>query len=141
MNTNFMKMFLAVSTVSLFGTALHAQSYVLTADIPFAFQVANKTYEPGKYQVRQGSEAFPTLYDKVSGTRVFIAGASATLGTTRQPKLVFHCYNGDKCFLAEIWPTTGNASSVPKTRAEKDLLSGDRPREMATIAIDLRHAD
>lgn len=107
MKTNVMKMFLALSTVTLFGGALNAQTYRLNANIPFAFQAANETFAPGVYTVRQaGTETVPSLAPVAKGHKIYIAGSYASLGPGKSAKLVFHCCGPDKCFLAEIWPVT-----------------------------------
>jgi hypothetical protein len=141
MKTQQVKMFLALGAVSTIGIGLHAQTYELKANIPFAFQVNNQAFAPGKYEVRRGNEAVPSLMPVATGHRSFVIGANPSLSGKADPRLVFHCYGGDKCFLAEIWPTSGAGCSVPKSKAEKELINGDAPREMATIAIDLHRAD
>jgi hypothetical protein len=140
MKTNVMRMFLAISTVSVFGGALHAQSFNMKADVPFAFRVNDKTFEPGTYNVRRDTTAFPFLRNETSGESIFIANRP-TDGVSHSPKLVFHCYSGKQCFLAEIWSGAGAGNAVPKSKAEKNLLSDERAREMATVAINLRLAD
>jgi hypothetical protein len=141
MKSHVMTMILALGTVSLSGTALHAQGYELAANVPFAFQVANQTFEPGKYIVRRAFEGAASLRTVANGHSIFIAGAYPALTGKAPGKLVFHCYGGDKCFLAEIWPGSGAGSEVPKSRVEKGLINSDPSREMATIAVDLRRAD
>jgi hypothetical protein len=36
---------------------------------------------------------------------------------------------------------SGAGSNVAMTKAEKEIVNGNQPREMATISVDLRHAD
>jgi len=119
MKTNVMKILLAISTVTVFGSALDAQSYSMKADIPFAFQVSNATLDPGTYTVSRGNTALPLLRNEVTRNSVFIANG-ATIGTAHTAKLVFHCYSGKQCFLAEIWPGAAG-SSVPTSKAERNL--------------------
>jgi hypothetical protein len=57
------------------------------------------------------------------------------------PKLVFHCYAGKTCFLAEIRPPHEDGSHVSMSKAEKEIAEADQPAEVATISIDVRHAD
>jgi hypothetical protein len=140
MKTHVMSMFLALSTVS-FGGALFAQTYEMKGNIPFAFQVNNQTFEAGKYIVRRGSEFIPKLVSVETGRGVFIIGANAVLSGKQPGKLVFHRYNADKYFLAEVWPASGNGTCVPKSKAEKALANGDGTRAMATIVVDLYRAD
>jgi len=143
MKTNMMmNMVLALGTVSVSGSALHAQSYELKANIPFAFQVNNTTYAAGKYEVKLGSEFTPSLGSQATGHKDFIAGASPILSGPPASKLVFHCYDGNStCFLAEIWPSSSHGTAVPTSKAEKELKSSQRTHQMASIAVDLRRAD
>ena len=142
MKSNVIRMFLALGAACVGGSALDAQTYTLSAKIPFTFQVADKVFPAGKYQLAEsGYRAIPQLMEQATGHSIFIGGASHSLTATHSPKLVFHCYGPDSCFLAEIWPMTGLGSTVPKTKAEKEILKGDRSREMATIIVDLHRAD
>ncbi len=141
MKTNAIRI-LALGAVCVYGSALDAQSHNLSATIPFAFQAADKAFPAGKYVVTEnGMAGVPTLKNVKTGNAVFIAGASHSLDPVRPGRLVFHCYSTDGCFLAEIWPVTGYGSTVAKTKAEKEILKGDRPHEMATISIGLHPAD
>ena len=142
MKTNFTKMLtmFGLATTAMIGT-LHAQNYQLTAKVPFAFQAGSQTFEAGKYEVGQGFSQASNIRNTANGHRVFLAGAYASLSGTSEPKLVFHCYAGQNCFLAEIWPGRGNGMDVPVSKAEKSLMNGEHAKEMATIAIDLRRAD
>lgn len=140
MKTRMIRMFLALGMVSAFGTALHAQTYDLAANVPFKFQAGDRVQEPGKYLVRQDGSGVTTIRNMVSGHPTLLPGVYARLGHTYSGKLVFHCYNGNGCFLAEIWPAGGNGSPVPMSKTEKNLVKAGES-EVATIAIDLRRAD
>ena len=141
MKTQMVRMLLALGTVSLFGGALHAQTYDLVANVPFKFQVSNQTLDAGKYLVQQNQEGVATLRSMANGHATFIVGAYARLGKATTSKLVFHCYNGRDCFLTELWPDRGNGSGVPMSKAEKAIVRGEQAKEMATIAIEVRRAD
>ena len=141
MKTQVINMILALGTVSGFGTSLHAQSYDLKANIPFAFHVNNKVFEPGKYNVESKGMSIPSLRNNATGQSVFIVGANPVLDGKGESKLVFHCYSGTTCFLAEIWPGSKRGTTVPKSKTEKELASSDHAREMATLVIDLRRGD
>jgi hypothetical protein len=142
MKTNVMRMFLALGAACIFGSALDAQTYDLSAKVPFAFQVANTTMPAGKYLVGDyGSTGVLVFRNATTGNSVFISGAIHAMDATRPGRLVFRCYGTDACFLAEIWPVTGRGSAVPKGNAEKEIINSDRPREMATISINLRNTE
>lgn len=144
MNYNAIRMFLALSAACLSGSALSAQTYRITAEIPFAFHVNDNVQPAGKYLLAEKSGAvhMPAMTSVADGRSVFVIGANQSLDTVRNSgtKVVFHCYSGNGCFLAEIWPGNGLGTSVPKSRTEKEILK-DRSRELATIAINAVRAD
>ena len=142
MNNNAIRMFLALGAACVCGSALNAQSYGLSAKIPFEFRAAGKDFAAGKYVVHEhGNSTVPSLQSNTTGVSVFIAGADRSLTPAGRPRLVFHCYAGYTCFLAEIHPVNGAGIHVAMTKGEKEIANGDHPREMATISVDLRHAD
>ena len=141
MKNNKIGMFLALGAACVCGSALNAQvtSENLLAKVPFAFQVPGGNFEAGKYLLSEsGYLGVPSIQNVESGRRVFVLGADHALGTAGSPKLVFHCYSGNSCFLAEIHPRTGRGSHVAMTKAEKEIAYGDQRREMATISVALR---
>jgi hypothetical protein len=144
MKNNAITMILALGAACCAGSALNAQSSnnVLLAKVPFAFQVNGENFAAGKYVVReQGYLGIPSIQNAATGRTIFVAGAFHGLPVVSQPKLVFHCYAGSTCFLAEIRPTTGSGSTIAMSKAEKEVASSDQRREMATIAVDLRNSD
>ena len=141
MKINTIRMFLALGAASICG-ALHAQTYNLAAKVPFAFQTANHVFPAGNYlEADYGATGVPMLKNATTGQAVFVTGATHSLDAVRPGRLVFHCYGAEVCFLAEIRPATGYGSIVAKTKAEKEILKGDRASEMATIYVDLHRAD
>ena len=142
MKNNTIRMFLALGAAFVCGSALDAQSNDLSAKVPFAFQVGGKDFAAGRYVVREhGYLGIPSVQNAVTGQTVFVAGANHALTQVGPPRLVFHCYAGSTCFLAEIRPASGPGSNVAMTKAEKEIANSDQPREMATISVDLRRAD
>jgi hypothetical protein len=139
MKNNVMRIFLVLGAAAICGTALDAQSRdLLSAKIPFAFEAGGQHFAPGKYVVREhGYSGVPAIQSAKTGQTVFVTGAVHTLAQVSPPKLVFHCYAGATCFLAQIRPSNGTGSTVSMTKAEKEIANGERPREMATIAVEL----
>jgi hypothetical protein len=142
MNNNVIRMFLAVGAACICGSALHAQSNDLSAKVPFTFQVSGKAFPAGRYVVGEyGYTGVMSLKSGTTGSKIFITGADHALTRVGPPRLVFHCYAGDTCFLAEVRPASGPGSKVAMSKAEKEIANGEGPREMATVSVDLRHAD
>ena len=143
MKNQFAKMLLAVGTISLFGSALHAQTYDLSAKVPFAFQVNNHTFAEGRYAVRAGTDGAVALQNRATGESEFVMGASHTLDGADDARLVFRCYDGrNACFLAEVRPGRNvSGSEVPKSKAEKELVAANHAREVAMVVVRLDRAD
>jgi hypothetical protein len=142
MKNTVISTFLAVSAACLGGSALIAQSNDLSAKVPFAFQVADKAFPAGRYVVGEyGYTGVHSLRSTTTGKAVFIAGADRSLTHAGPARLVFHCYSGDNCFLAEIRPASGSGSTVSMGKTEKEIVNSERNREMATISVGLRYGD
>jgi hypothetical protein len=142
MKNNVIRMVLALGAACVGGSALQAQSYEMSAKVPFAFQVADKTFEAGKYLVTTtGYSVTPTLKSAKTGRGIFLTGDDLAQNRNGSAKLVFHCYGTENCFLAEVWPETGRASAVTVTKAEKELRNSPQSHEMASISVGLRRAD
>jgi hypothetical protein len=135
-------MFLTLGAACVSGSVLDAQTHDMSAKVPFAFQVSNKTLAAGKYQLGDyGATGVLYMKNASTGEGVFIGGATHTLDNVKPGRLVFHCYGAQACFLAEVWPVSGRGSVVPKAKAEKEIIKGEGPHEMATISINIRQAD
>ena len=103
MKNNMITMVLAISAACFGASALNAQSNDLTAKVPFAFQVSGKDFPAGRYIVRaNGYSGIPSMQNADSGQSVFVSGATRSLTHAGPARLVFHCYAGNTCFLAEI---------------------------------------
>jgi len=142
MKNNVIRMFLAVSAASGMATALHAQTPDFSAKVPFAFQAAGKVFAAGNYLVREhGYLGIPSMQNAATGDTAFVAGSSHTLTRVGPTRLVFHCYAGNTCFLAEIRPSIGPGIAIAMTKVEKGIANGDQPREVAAVAVDLHHGE
>ena len=143
MKNNVIRMFLALGAACTCGSALNAQTtYDLSAKVPFTFHVRDTAFPAGKYLVGDyGSTGVLIFRNATTGNSVFISGATHTMDPVGSGRLVFHCYGTDACFLAEVWPAHSRGSAVPKGKAEKEIINGDRPREMAAISINLRNTE
>jgi hypothetical protein len=134
-------MFLAFGMVCASGIVLHAESYQLTAQIPFEFQVGEQTMSPGHYLVeKRWTTPVPDIRNQDSGKTIFVASQGQTLTGQKPLRLVFHrC--GDQYFLAEIWSEYGVGSKVSPSRTEKEALKAEPKRQAAVVYIDLHRAD
>lgn len=144
MKNNAIRMFLALGAAYVGASALDAQtnSELLTAKVPFAFQVRGEAFTAGKYLVRaNGMMSIPSIHSATNGHAVFVAGAASVLTHAGPPRLVFHCYAGKTCFLTEIRPASGPGSLVSMSKEEKAIAKGEENREVATIAVALQSGE
>ena len=120
-----MPLFLSLLLVLTVSPVLLAQSGPpITADVPFAFEMANKTLAAGSYELyNAGSGAPLTVRNFASNDAAIVMTNTENYSHTaeRTVRLVFNKY-GDRHFLAEIWyPELGR--KVMKSRNEKALVT------------------
>ena len=111
-----------------------AQSRAMEANIPFAFEVGNKTMPAGYYRI----ESMPTGAGSIQVIRSANGNAQATISTiaaaapdiTVASALIFHRY-GNQYFLAEIRTGDGHAREVFPSQQEKELARSEPKIEVA----------
>jgi len=121
---------------------LCAQTVTLTANIPFAFTMANKTLPAGEYLIRNGSDPSVLIFqgEDTHAAGLTLVNHEAMLRTDHpaaDTKLVFNRY-GNQYFLSEVvdgyvW----NGFVVPMPKAERELAktaSAERHEVLATLA-------
>ena len=95
----------------------------ITAHVPFAFQIGDKTLPAGDYSVKRLSQN-ALLIESADGEQSAIAQAprSVESNVNAKPsteKLVFRQY-GDQYFLAQVWMVRGNSGrAINMTDAER----------------------
>ena len=118
---------------------VNAQSTILTANVPFAFNIGAKQLPAGAYAVREMDRA--TLIQSRDAENSVLgiynyAGASKADET----KLVFHKV-GDHYFLAQIWTSArGQGLAVPESKLEKELSASNSGPQggVETVIVALR---
>lgn len=97
----------------------------ITAHVPFAFQIGNKTLPAGDYSVKRVSQN-ALLVVSADGEQSVIAQAPRSIegNVNAKPgaeKLVFRQY-GDRHFLAQVWMAKGSAGrALDMTKAERKV--------------------
>lgn len=123
--------------LSIIGAGVcRAQSRTVEANVPFAFQVGNKTMPAGNYRV----ESMPTGNGSIQVLRANSGEARPTISTMPAatdsgipvPSLVFHRY-GNHYFLAQIRTGGGHARDVYPTLQEKELARSEPGVEVAIL--------
>ena len=97
----------------------------ITAHVPFAFQIGNKTLPAGDYSVKRVSQN-ALLVVSADGEQSVITQAPRSIegNVNAKPgaeKLVFRQY-GDQHFLAQVWMAKGSAGrALDMTKAERKV--------------------
>ncbi|HYJ47233.1 MAG TPA: hypothetical protein VEV81_11530 [Pyrinomonadaceae bacterium] len=125
--------------------SVHAQSRrEQTANIPFSFTVADKTFPAGEYNVTrlnpQSDKAVIAIKSE-DGRLSKIVLTMPVLASKPQEraKLVFNHY-GDQYFLVQVWtPADNTGLELPPSRNERALArsAGQREPERTTIALNM----
>jgi hypothetical protein len=102
-----LSLFLALTVISVQAQSKNR----ITAHVPFAFQIGDKTLPAGDYSVKRISQN-ALLVQSADGEVSVIAQASGSVqnNANEKPsteKLVFRQY-GDQYFLAQVWMIRGN---------------------------------
>jgi hypothetical protein len=134
MRTIIAKASMALGAVCLCGVALYAQTYQVSAKIPFSFHVGDAVVPAGEYQLgATGNKPILQLRSRTTGRGNFVTIKTGAENTEhRRSVLVFNRY-GDAYFLSEIWDESGIGSKVPTTKSEKEYMS--RPNEVAAVTV------
>ena len=126
----------ATASAQLPGTRMSAQ-------IPFAFNVGEKTLPAGTYEIRRvGGDPYVLYIQNVDDREevtIFITTLVDELNLNRQSALLFHRY-GDSYFLAEVRSryegiTRGLQSSEEERRMERELASNNKAAEWQSVPL------
>lgn len=113
----------------------------MTAKIPFAFNVGEKSFPAGEYAVRCTNPASDRkvlrLTSKDGRSSILVSMNSIIGRSSDDARLVFNRY-GDRHYFAQVWLAADNTGmQAPKSRGEKttakELASIERATEMITL--------
>lgn len=113
----------------------------MTAKIPFAFSVGEKSFPAGEYTVRctnPASDRKVLQLRSADGSSSVMVQTNSIIGKTNDDaKLVFNRY-GDRYYFAQAWMAADNTGmQAPKSRGEKatagELASIKRATEMVAL--------
>ena len=117
---------------------VQAQQTIMSANVPFAFNIGDKQLPAGAYAVREMDRA--TLIQSKDGA-TSVLGIYAYAGpSSDETKLVFNKV-GDHYFLAQIWTSArGQGLSVPESKLEKELRASNSGPQggVETVIVALR---
>ena len=113
-----------------------AQARALEVNVPFTFEVGNKTLPAGSYRVESvptGSGSIQILRSNKEDVRLPISTtATNSIKGTRASALIFHRY-GNRYFLAQIRSGDGHAREVFPSKQEKELARSEHRIEIALV--------
>jgi hypothetical protein len=111
-----------------------ARPRVLAANIPFAFEVGDKSLPAGQYQIETvttGSGTLQVIRLSSGGANVFLSTiALEAHGGNSKAELVFHRY-GNEYFLSQIWNGEGKARQLIESNHEKEAAHTGSAIEVA----------
>jgi len=117
----------------------HAQTGGVKVNVPFQFEVANKTLPEGEYLLWSSKDN--VFIQSSQGRTVAIVSSNAVSGSAagKTGQVVFQCY-GRHCFLSELWsPIQYAGRQLPKGRREEELAKKKTPQYFALAgALDNR---
>ncbi|HEY3937018.1 MAG TPA: hypothetical protein VGL97_06290 [Bryobacteraceae bacterium] len=131
MKRQFTSLVLTAGLSAMLGTfSLSAQSTSEAADIPFAFQVQQKTLPAGHYVINQKNVGgWFQVYDS-RGHSIFLNAIEQKKADPDNPKLTFACY-GHECVLAKIsMPGADVGYGLSQKQIEKNL-----PHKMGMVSM------
>jgi len=122
--------------VGALAVAAHAQTnsrIALIANIPFQFNIGNKTLPAGDYIVRSISDDYSTVVLRIEtrdGRTNAMLVTFTVQGKAQRGRLVFHRY-GSQYFFAQAW-VDGDSAGL---EAEKSRTERGAERKLATIKM------
>jgi hypothetical protein len=121
MKRQLLKFMAACSMVCIAGTAVQAQSYETTSNIPFTFHVGKTMCPAGQYVFAHSSQnTYQTMRNATTGRTIILTVGLPTLSGRLQPHLVFNQY-GVQYFLSEVWADAGTGTRLSPSAIEKEL--------------------
>ncbi len=132
--------FLSVATLAVVLAApVGAQSFRVTATIPFEFMVSGRSMPAGDYAVqRAGSGVAGAI--QISGANVSVIALAQNANVSQNEKtgqalLIFNRY-GDQYFLSRVTDGyRGTGVQVPTSPAEKELAKIASVLKFETVAV------
>ena len=130
--------FVSLTLWSLFmiGTTLFAQSaHELRVNIPFDFNVANRTVEAGQYTLQQLASAMQIRQrdGRVVALVTFTTNPKAE--SIKEGQMLFHRY-GETYFLSEVlMPYSNSANKLIQSKHERELAQGGSKAQEIAVTV------
>jgi hypothetical protein len=113
MKNNWMHFTLALGLMGAMATAVHAESF--TAEVPFAFEAAGKSFPAGMYTVEPVSGGVIMIHNASSGETVAMMAAPSTMVEVPKPGMVF-AKSADVATLSGVNLTNGVSLTIAPSK-------------------------
>ena len=117
----------------------------IQANVPFAFQIGDKTLPAGKYEIKAVDDNEPNVLEinSIDGhTHIVFETEDAQKRedqVAKKTELVFDKV-GDQYFLSQVWVVgTPTGSELAKSKMEKRLEDGGSQSEKHSVVAFLKH--
>jgi hypothetical protein len=131
MKTSIITLFALVVVLAIAGPAV-AQDGVLSAYIPFNFNIGDSSLPSGTYTVQTVGNGALLLIRSTETRKAMYSWANTNFTTTnlKVGKLVFNGY-GDRYFLSSVaWPFGGPSRDLPPSNVEQQVSKGSAKRKL-----------
>jgi hypothetical protein len=116
-------------------TTLQAQSFINTAEIPFAFHAGKTTLPAGHYRFSQSrGNQFQMIQNQQTYESIMLMAGTPGVGAAKHSRLIFHRY-GQQYFLSEVHSGNGNDTRLPITSAEREAREQAAPDQEASVSV------
>jgi|SRR6185369_14135745 len=109
MKNNWMHFTLVLGLMGAMATAVHAESF--SAEVPFAFEAAGKSFPAGVYTVDSISGGVIMIHNATSGEAAAMMASPATVAEVPKPGMVFD-KSSDVATLSGVNLTSGLTLTV-----------------------------
>lgn len=115
-----------------------AQGLKVKVQVPFAFEVSNKTMPAGEYVV--WSEHNEVLLRTADGNIVAMLQSNRVVRNGgKSGQVVFHCYQAH-CFLSQLWtPDAEQGREVLESKSEREIAKHQEPQQFALLGKGQEH--
>ena len=131
-----------VTTLAINANAQSRSQQELRVDVPFAFNVGNRSLPAGEYRIRIVNPSSDCSVVQIAGVdesnRIMVLTKDITGGRPANARIAFRRY-GSQYFLAQVWMAADAAGlATPHSRTEKQLQRqlGNVSKHYETVAVD-----
>jgi hypothetical protein len=121
MKSSLFQLLIGCCALGAMAGAARADSFKITANIPFEFHVGTRTLPAGEYVIeREQMSDVEYLRSADTGAKVAAILGSPAVESSGRARLVFRDY-GDSKYLAYIWTQNGFGTNLPASKEERAL--------------------